>query len=338
MSKIICDVCGTSYPETATQCPICGCVRPSDVTVVSGDTNVTESTDNGTYTHVRGGRFSKSNVKRRTHSSQGVAPAEPESVAPAAPKKKNSDRDTGLVVAVCVLLLAIVTAVIYIAIHFFSQAPAQQAPEDTWKDTANTTVAVATTTNTTTNDIACTDILVSKTSVEFTKAGETCTLVVTKNPANTTDELLFTSSNEAVAKVSFDGIIEAVGEGEAVITITCGSATAQCSVSCKLVAEETTQATQPVDDGVENDMPEATGDYTISHTDVTLTLNGEAHLKSFKLTLKDSNGNVKDVNWVVGDPSVCKVSGNTVTATKVGYTKVKATVDGVTYECIVRVR
>ena len=37
MSKIICDVCGTSYPETATQCPICGCVRSSDSVAVAGD-------------------------------------------------------------------------------------------------------------------------------------------------------------------------------------------------------------------------------------------------------------------------------------------------------------
>ena len=27
MSKIICDVCGTRYPETADQCPICGHIR-----------------------------------------------------------------------------------------------------------------------------------------------------------------------------------------------------------------------------------------------------------------------------------------------------------------------
>ena len=25
MSKIICDVCGTRYPDSAGQCPICGC-------------------------------------------------------------------------------------------------------------------------------------------------------------------------------------------------------------------------------------------------------------------------------------------------------------------------
>ena len=27
MSKIICDICGTTYPETADQCPICGCTK-----------------------------------------------------------------------------------------------------------------------------------------------------------------------------------------------------------------------------------------------------------------------------------------------------------------------
>ena len=37
MSKIICDVCGTSYPETAAACPICGCARPNSTNQVSAD-------------------------------------------------------------------------------------------------------------------------------------------------------------------------------------------------------------------------------------------------------------------------------------------------------------
>ena len=59
MSKIICDVCGTSYPESANQCPICGCVRSGDAVTVRGDTNNTEVNTTGNYTHVKGGRFSK---------------------------------------------------------------------------------------------------------------------------------------------------------------------------------------------------------------------------------------------------------------------------------------
>ena len=35
MNKVVCDLCGTSYPETATQCPICGCVRPADAVTVN---------------------------------------------------------------------------------------------------------------------------------------------------------------------------------------------------------------------------------------------------------------------------------------------------------------
>ena len=54
MSKVICDICGTSFPESATQCPICGCVRPAEVVSVPE----TEEEKTG-YTYVKGGRFSK---------------------------------------------------------------------------------------------------------------------------------------------------------------------------------------------------------------------------------------------------------------------------------------
>ena len=42
MSKIICDVCGTTYPDSATQCPICGCVRSADVEAVIGGDEAAE--------------------------------------------------------------------------------------------------------------------------------------------------------------------------------------------------------------------------------------------------------------------------------------------------------
>ena len=63
MSKIICDVCGTTYVETSAQCPICGYVNPT-----MADHSVQESGDiaeNGELTYVKGGRFSKSNVRKR---------------------------------------------------------------------------------------------------------------------------------------------------------------------------------------------------------------------------------------------------------------------------------
>ena len=62
MSKIICDVCGTAFAENAAQCPICGSAkRRNPMTTNRNNDNVEESG----YKAVRGGRFSKQNVRKR---------------------------------------------------------------------------------------------------------------------------------------------------------------------------------------------------------------------------------------------------------------------------------
>ncbi len=54
MSKIICDICGTTYPDTADQCPICGCARDAAADLL-GDELLMEQVDE--EPHGRGGRF-----------------------------------------------------------------------------------------------------------------------------------------------------------------------------------------------------------------------------------------------------------------------------------------
>ena len=66
MNKIICNVCGTSYPENATQCPICGYVQTAETALTNDNTT-------STYTYVKGGRFSKANVKKRNQSGKKTA-------------------------------------------------------------------------------------------------------------------------------------------------------------------------------------------------------------------------------------------------------------------------
>ena len=41
MSKVICEICGTAYPETAEECPICGCTRDSAAALLA-DTGLEE--------------------------------------------------------------------------------------------------------------------------------------------------------------------------------------------------------------------------------------------------------------------------------------------------------
>lgn len=425
MSKIICDVCGTSYPETATQCPICGCVRPADVTVVAGNSDVPESADTGNYIYVKGGRFSKSNVRKRNQSQQGIH-AEVEDVESQEPEKEKRNSDLGLVIAVCVLLLAIVSAVIYIALNFFGSAPTtQKQPSDFENPAATTTAEISqATTQATALEIPCQSILISKTSVELDSVGAACLLNVTVNPSDTTDKVLFSTSDDLVATVSEDGKIVAVGAGEAVITVTCGSATAQCNVVCRIETTEatettgTTEATEPtpstdaelklnrkdfsltykgetwllykgdipvkqivwtsdnekvatIVDGVvtavgsgmttvyaeyngtkvscivrckpsvgkadESTPTESTtaGEYNISATDVTLHASVS---ESFELKLLDADNKAVDVVWNVADNTICSVSGNKVTALKMGKTEVSVTYEGVKYVCIVRVK
>lgn len=73
-------------------------------------------------------------------------------------------------------------------------------------------------------------IELSETSLTL-KEGETATLTATVLPEDTEDKTItWTSSNELVATVSADGTVTAIAEGTAVITATCGDASAECTV------------------------------------------------------------------------------------------------------------
>ena len=94
MSDILCDVCGTSYPETDTQCPICGTAKSNTATVE--DLNPQESAG---YAYVRGGRFSQSNVRKRNGGKEParvVAPVKPaketQPAEPVKPKKAKKEK------------------------------------------------------------------------------------------------------------------------------------------------------------------------------------------------------------------------------------------------------
>ena len=83
--------------------------------------------------------------------------------------------------------------------------------------------------------IPCTGITLSATELVFTSTG-TQILVATVEPENTTDKIVWTSSNDSVATVN-DGVVTAVFNGNATITATCGAFSATCSVSISGIEE-----------------------------------------------------------------------------------------------------
>lgn len=334
MSKIICDVCGTSYPETATHCPICGCVRAGDARAVSGDIGEQE-VQNNNYTYVKGGRFSKSNVKRRS-----VQPGSGEdSVQEQKPSGKG--KDTGIIVAVILLLLAIVAVVIFIAMRFFAPA----APNgDSATNTTTTAPVTSETSESTVLEIPCVNVTVSKTTIEFEKAEAALLLNVTTDPVDTTDLVVFASTDEKVATVTADGKVTAVGPGQAIITITCGQAAAECRVVCNFEAVNSTDETEPSSEATEPSTPvedtlKMNWYYTLADNpevgDVTLTkgekwtayLDGEGKVKSSQIAFSTSDASI----IIIDNTGVA-------TAVGVGEAYVYAQYNGQTLKCRVMVR
>ena len=93
MNKVICDVCGTDYPETATQCPICGCARGDAGQTSAGNASEEEARS---YTYVKGGRFSKSNVRKRLKAQAKQAAMREEEEPLEKSRINNSQSYTGL--------------------------------------------------------------------------------------------------------------------------------------------------------------------------------------------------------------------------------------------------
>lgn len=84
--------------------------------------------------------------------------------------------------------------------------------------------------------IPCTGITLSKTSLSFTNTTNQ-TLTATVTPNNTTDKVVWTSNNNAVATVT-NGVVKPLSNGSATITATCGSKSATCSVTVDIAEEE----------------------------------------------------------------------------------------------------
>lgn len=318
MSKIICDVCGTSYPETATQCPICGCVRPVDTVTVNSKNTPEEISPKSTYTYVKGGRFSKANVKKRNNANHAVAADSNYQNETA--DEKSSKSGKGLTITICVLLLAIIAVALYIVMHFFAPGIGKADPTDKpVNDTTETT-----TLHTTEENIPCVTIILSNTVVELDEAGAAHLLNVTTDPADTTDEILFLSSDEAVATITADGKIVAVAPGQAVITVSCGEAKAECRVVCTFETipdESTDPSTEPTVSAEE---------FKLNREDFTMGKKGETW------QLYTGEIPVKQIIWTSDNEKVATIIDGVVTAVGAGNTTVHGEYNGKKISCVVR--
>lgn len=374
MNKVICDVCGTDYPETAAQCPICGCARGDAGQTSAGNASEEEARS---YTYVKGGRFSKSNVRKRlkAQAKQAAMREEEEQRRPVDEDPKDGDRfddhdeddledddlevvsNKGLIAIVILLLLAIIAVSSYIAVTFFGgdEQPQNTRPQQTTEATLpqetepseSEPVVLGT---------PCTKLVLNDLSIELIKYKASWELDFAVEPADTTDTVLFTSSDPSVVTVDDDGVIMGVGNGEATVTVSCGEFQAECKVVCKLQdlptdptgetsddpADETTDAptepseTEPVEDpGLELKVNGKDPKYTYgdkpNSADVSLVIDDE-----WRCVLSVEGAD--SVEWTSADGDIATVDDDgRIVAKAKGKTTLTATVDGVEFIVMVRV-
>ena len=351
MEKVICDVCGIAYPETASQCPICGCARTDNAQTSACDT--VQVDEENAYAATKGGRFSKNNVRKRLKAQQ-IQPV-PLEIPPRASKKEEAvydededyeeyDQDDdddmpasnkGLVIVVVLLLLAIIAVSSYIAIVHFdifgSNKPSQGVKDPVLSTTAPTNAPDPTdpsgpadpTDPTGPSDpvvkIPCTNVQADAT-LTLGKDLSTMQLSYSVEPVDTTDDVKFTSNNPAVATVDTKGRVTAVSTGEATIFITCGSITKECVVTCYM------------DD--EPDVPdEPMPDLKLRMTDATFNAKGY-QWRAFERT---EGFDETKFTWTMDDETIATVDNGFVTTVAPGRTTLRVYYKGEQVaSCIIR--
>lgn len=328
MSKIICEVCGTAYPDTSYQCPICGCTKPADAGVQSNPTPE-QDVDSG-YTYVKGGRFSKSNVRKRNNMAKAAAmyaaddPEEDE-----LPKESNR----GLTIAIILLLLAIIAVAAYIYIRFFAGADSSDKPVLTTPPAITTTIPdttpkptttapettpEVTTPAPTTTSLACISVTLKDQSITFNKIGAFWQLEPAVEPADTPDQITYSSADPKVATVDANGRIMAIGNGTTTVTVTCGSVSTQCTIIVEIPQKDKT--------------------LRFNSGDPFYGVLTEGH--GFRLKLIDANKNALEVTeWTSSKPGVATVDKDgLVVAKSAGRTVISCVYKGWKYECTIDVK
>ena len=329
MSKVICEICGTAYPDTEKECPVCGFEKPETAEFVPDETAVGGGEMSG---FVKGGRFSKSNVDRKA-----VSPASSKAGAKGK-RSKNSKSDIGLIIAAVLLLLSIICfgAHIYFTYFAYNTPPADDTlPLETTTQPSQQTLPAQTQGTTDPEDLSCTGLTLYEQSVVLNEVGSEWLLNVVPTPANTTDEIIYASGDQNVAIVTADGKITAVANGETVITVTCGSASVECKVICQITEQTGPEETEPEETEPEETEPKETdpvdiGDFKLRKSDITFDGKGQTY------TLYKGDIDVKDIKWTVGNSSVATVKDGVVKAVGSGLTNVHAEYNGVKLSCVIR--
>lgn len=341
MSKIICEICGTTYSESADSCPICGCSRDAAADFLKDDFLTEEFEDvMNLDMHIPAKKkkeifdFDEVNAPVSEDPVEEDVPYEDEEEPE---EEQERGHNVFVVILLTVLIVALLAAAGFVFVRYFlpnMKDNEVQIPETTAVIEATVPTVMPETTEL---RIPCEMLILSSGTAELTKEGQYFLMHVQAIPEDTTDKIVYTSANESIATVTEDGRITAVSEGETDIIITCGNINNTCPV---VVAyeEETLPPTEPT---VEETVPETTvatepavkSDVTLKlkQTDIRLGVYYEYQL------LLDCGLEQNEVEWKSEHPHIATVDANgVIKAVKDGTTSIIAKYGDQEVSCIVR--
>lgn len=348
MSKIICEICGTAYPDTEPQCPICGWTQDGiDLGVDMSDLDfTTEEAPAPQSQATRKNReiFDYDAVNAKAGKSSKTVQTEPAGE----PEEEEEERGSNpfLVVLLTILIVALLAATGYVLIKYFLPSRGQDAPQ-----TSAPTVTTAPT-ETTELRIPCTGLSLVSGITELNAQGQNWLLHVVVTPEDTTDILTYESMDESVATVNEEGRVTAVAEGQTTVVITCGAERLECPVTVNYQEATEVPTEAPTEAATTATVPEeTTGGGTQAGSPDNGTSSGgnsgvELKLKKTDITFGrggvyttlelDCDLNPEDITWSTRNSNVATVKNGVVTAVGPGLTVITAKYGDQTVECIVR--
>ena len=377
MEKVICDICGTSYPENAEQCPICGYAPGAEVAPLTDDEDfvfdeslLDDVVEEEVAEDVEATKIlpvvavaeavdadDDDDKEEDEDNEEDDEDEEEDDEEEDEAEEEGKRRPSGFLIA---LLVIVIIALLGVTGFIFARyyLPGLRGENATEAPAVETTEAVVETAAPT---VPCTSLaMTSDSEVLLEQPGNSWLINVVTMPENTTDEVIFLSNNLEVATVDADGTVTAVGEGSAVISVICGDFTIECNITCAFVdeptvpdetsteptteedAEETEEATEEATEApAEEPTEEPTEAPTEPATDVKLALS-KADVSFDRVgvyyTLKVANGiDPKDVEWTTSNSRICVVKDGVITITGPGVATVTAKYYGQEATCVVRV-
>ena len=340
MSKVICDICGTSYQETAESCPICGYTRILGLDELQDDIYEEETI----LTRNKGGRFSETTVRKKNKAIFDYDEVNNDDDEDEDEDDEDYEEEEGeeaprsnsaVIVLLVVLIMLLLAAAGFLFLRFLlpNMLTGEPAP------TVQMTVPMETQTEATTEPtIPCQSIVLTEGMKPLSAEGQFRLLNVKVMPEDTTDVLTYASEDESIVTVTVDGRVTAVSEGETTIYIICGKQQINCPVVVKYVeeteppTEETLDATAETEETAETtEATEADLVLKLKKYDISLALGYSSQL------VLDCDLDPSEVTWTSEHDFIAKVDETgLVTAVSYGTTAIIVKYGDQEVQCIVR--